>query len=78
MPALLTDISSLGVGLKLDWPVRPAASFAVEWEDALILAEASYCVQDGEHYRVGLKINYIILDRTMPKPNRKYNFVITV
>jgi len=78
MPATLTDISSFGLGLNLEWPIKPGASFAVEWEDTIILAEATYCVQQEDRYHAGVRTNYIILDRTVCKTDRKHSFVPTV
>lgn len=77
MPATLTDLSSFGLGLNLEWPIKPGASFAVEWEDTVVLAEATYCVQQGDHYHAGVRTNYIILDRTVSKANCNHSFVPT-
>ena len=68
MPAHLTDMSRCGLGLELAYPINPGATFAVEWEETIVLAEVAYCIQDDDQYRAGLRINYIIVDRTASKP----------
>jgi hypothetical protein len=69
IPGYLTDISSLGLGLKLAWPIGSRASFAIEWGDTLALAEVVYCIEDDSKYHVGLRTSYIVLDRTISRSN---------
>jgi len=73
IPGALTDISTSGAGLELDWPIPAGAFLAVEWDDTLVLAEVLYCTSGGLQYRAGLRINYIILDRTVERTRLSFD-----
>ncbi len=66
----LSDLSKSGVGLLMGRPLRPGASFAVEWDDTIILAQVVYCLKEARNYRAGLRISYIILDRSGSEMDR--------
>jgi hypothetical protein len=62
----LTDISNLGLGLTLTLPIRIGTNVAVEWADRVALGEIVHCSkgEGGSNYKVGLRADYIIIDRT--------------
>ncbi len=72
LTAQLTDISTFGLGLKLQQPILVGNTVAVEWNSTVALGEIVYCGSaDGDgssNYQAGIRTDYLIIDRTGPQP----------
>jgi hypothetical protein len=63
----LIDISRCGMGLLTTQELNRGATLGVEWGETIIIAEVVRCCKEVTRYHVGLRISYIILDRTGSK-----------
>ncbi len=63
-PGRAVDSSESGLRLTLATPLEAGASLAIEWDDTCVLADVVYCVGNGDSFLVGVRTNYVILDRT--------------
>ncbi len=73
-PGRIADTSFSGLKLCLGKPVDTAASLSIEWEDTCVLGDVAYCIEDNAGFLVGVKTNYIILDRTRSNRTRNLDF----
>jgi hypothetical protein len=63
----LIDISRCGMGLLTKQQLNRGVTLGVEWGETIIIAEVVRCCREATHYHAGLRISYIILDRTGSK-----------
>jgi hypothetical protein len=52
------DISNFGMALSLPSPVPSGSAIKVEYGDALVLGEVSYCTPRDGAYRAGLVVKH--------------------
>ena len=69
-PGNLTDCSAYGLGLRLPVRLTKGTTLAVEWGDTMVLGEIVYSRQKSSQYRIGLRTDYIILDRTISRTDK--------
>ncbi len=65
--AELINSSSRGLGLKTCLPLETDSFISVEWDETLVLGQIAFCYRSGNKYHTGLKMEYLIYDRTTPK-----------
>jgi hypothetical protein len=58
MMAQIADISGHGMALLLPSPVPPGSAIKIEFGDALVLGEISYCTPRDGGYRAGLVVKH--------------------
>ncbi len=66
--AELINSSPCGLGLKTCLPLETETFVSVEWDETLVLGQIAFCYRSGNKYHAGLKMEYLIYDRTTPKP----------
>jgi len=54
----VVDFSGHGLAMQLPKFVPPDTPIKIEYEDELLLGEVSYCVAQGQGYRLGLVIKH--------------------
>jgi hypothetical protein len=52
------DISGHGMALSLPAPIPPGSAIKIEYGDALVLGEVSYCTSHNGAYRAGLVVKH--------------------
>lgn len=62
--AELINSSSHGLGLKTCLPLETETFISVEWDETLVLGQIAFCYRSGSKYHAGLKMEYLIYDRT--------------
>ena len=60
----LADTSTSGLGLTLAARLEAGVALSVEWDDKLALGAVVYCTKTGEQYHAGIKVDYLVLDRS--------------
>ncbi len=63
----LANASPCGLGLRTVLPLETGTLMSVEWHDTLVLGQIVYCRRSNGKYQAGLKVEYVIHDRTSEK-----------